>query len=388
MSVEGRVSIDVARSSHVSVRVSYTQPADVARVLEGKTRSEALAIVPALFSLCGRAQSHAARLALDAAEARTCTTDERAALQCLTEMESLRENTLRIALDWSSLLGERADPAGLKALMRLVPDLASVLLANAFPHSEAYAPRNARDAALSLVAGAEALLATMVFGESIEHWKARRDFAEVLAWATDGRTAAAQLLRRIHSQGRARAGAIRLLTLPPLDAAAVRTWLARGYGDTPLLPTGRHQQVPETTLLSRHIGDPRLTSTTGTELPDCGLWARLAARLIELSELPERMRNLIEGRLEPVAGRILGEGCAMSEVAAARGMLIHAACVEGGRIKRYRILAPTRWNFDAQGAAARAISSIAAEYQDDAQALSELMINAIDPCVAYSVRIH
>lgn len=389
MSVEGRVSIDVTRGDHASVRVSYTQPADITRVLQGKTRAEVLAIVPVVFSLCSRAQSHAARLALDTAEGRTCAPGQLAALQCLTEMESLRENTLRIALDWSSWLGERADPAGLKALMRLIPDLDSIFMANTPAHSEAVALDNARDGAHSLITRAEDLLAATVFGERPAHWQARRDLDGIRAWAADGRTTAARLLHRIHSQGRARAGAITLLPLATLDGSAVQAWLSGDPGRAALLPSSGNQQVPETTLLSRHAGDHRLG---GDHLvggrADTGLWARMAARLIELAELPGRMRDLIDGRLQPIAGRTLGEGCAMSEVMAARGLLMHAATFERGRVSRYRVLAPTRWNFDAQGAAARAVASIVSQYEDDAQTLSELMVNAIDPCVAYSVRIH
>jgi hypothetical protein len=388
MSVEGRVSIDVTRESPGAVRVSFSQPGDVSRVLEGKTRAEVLAIVPLLFSLCSRAQAHAARLALDAAEGRTCPPGQLAALQCLTEMESLRENTLRIALDWSRQLGESADTAGLKELMRLVPDLDGIFRAHTAAGSETIALDNAREEALSHITRAEDLLAAMIFGERLADWQARRDIDGVLAWAAGGRTAAARLLHRIHSQGRAQAGAISLLPLAPLDASAVQAWLCTNPGKDALLPPSAQEQVPETTLLSRHAGDPRLGETPGLDLPHTGLGARMTARLIELAELPGRMRDLIEGRLEPVAGRTLGEASAMSEVLAARGLLIHAAAVERGRISRYRVLAPTRWNFDAQGAAARAVGSIASKYQDDAQILCELMVNAIDPCVAYSVRIH
>jgi hydrogenase large subunit len=67
---------------------------------------------------------------------------------------------------------------------------------------------------------------------------------------------------------------------------------------------------------------------------------------------------------------------------------LHVAAIEGGRIKHYRVLAPTRWNFGADGAAARAVERIVAEYAQDAPILAEMMVNAIDPCVACSVRIH
>ncbi|MEW5963591.1 MAG: nickel-dependent hydrogenase large subunit [Pseudomonadota bacterium] len=386
MSFEGRVTIDVRRGEAPVVRVSFTQPGDVTRALLGKTPAEAQTIVPALYALCGKAQAHAARLALDAAEGRTPGIAELTGLQCLTDMESLRENTLRIALDWPRLLGERADPAGLKPLMRLVSDLESVLRSGDDARAGDAGKGFARDSVLRVIDAAERLLAELVFGEPLAHWQARLDADAVCAWAAQGRTPAGRLVHHIHSQGKAEAGSIFLHRLAPLDGHAVLAWLAAGSEQALPLMSGR--PVPETTLLARHAGDRRLARVTANGQSGHGLWARLTARLIELSELPAHMRDLLCGRLAPCAGRALGEATGMGEVTAARGTLMHVAAVEDGRITRYRVLAPTRWNFDADGVASRAVESIAVEHGEDAKMLAELMVNAIDPCVAYSVGVH
>lgn len=387
MSIEGRVTIDVRRGEAPAVRVSYTQPGDVARVLAGKTPVAALAIIPALFSLCGKAQSHAARLALDAAQGRTCAPENLAALQCLTEMESLRENALRIALDCPRLLGERGDPTGSRPLMRLVPELEAVLIGDGDAGRLRASADIGCERAYSVIARAEDLLSLLVFGEPLEHWRERTDADAVGAWAEEGRTASARLLHRIASQGQANAGAIALRTLLPLDDRAMRGWLSDEPDKAAFLPMADQGPVPETTLLSRHAGDCRLALAASAGPPVAGLWSRSTARLIELAELPGRMRALVEGSVAPGAGRVLGDATGMGEVMAARGTLIHAVSLEGGRIARYRVLPPTRWNFDADGVAARAVESIAAKHGDDAEYLAELMVNAIDPCVAYSVRV-
>lgn len=388
MSVEGRVSIDVRRGEIPSVRVSLTQPGDVARVLRGKTAAEALSIIPALFSVCGKAQVHAARLALDAALGRAPPVAELAAMQCLTEMESLRENALRITLDWTRLLGERVDQDGLKPLMRLVPLLAGTLLSDQAigPSGETRSVGSAR--ACSVLDEAEELLSAIVFGEPLAQWRERPDADAVRVWAAAGQTPAARLVHRIDVQGHADAGAIVLRKLAPPDDDVMRAWLCDGSDAAVLLPMAGKDPVPETTLLSRHADDRRLVGAAGDGLSHPGLWARLVSRLIELSQLPGRMRALIEGRTTPIRGRMIGNAIGVSEIMAARGMLMHVAAVQDGRIMRYRVLPPTRWNFDAQGAAARAIESIAAEHGEDAQALAEQMVTAIDPCVAHAVRIH
>ena len=388
MSVEGRVSIDVRRGNIPAVCVSLTQPGDVARVLRGKTSAEARSIIPVLFSVCGNAQAHAARLALDAAQGRAPAAAELAAMQCLTEMESLRENALRIALDWTRQLGERVDQHGLKPLMRLVPGLESVMQSGGAPRDKGSGPSYVQDRALRVIEAAEELLSAIVFGEPLAQWRERPDADAVRAWAEAGQTPAARLLHRIDAQGHADAGAIVLRRLAPPDDDVMRAWLGDGPDAAVLLPMAGKDPVPETTLLSRHADDRRLARAVGARLSHSGLWARLTARLIELSQLPGRMRGLIEGRITPIRGRMIGNAIGVSEIMAARGMLMHVAAVRDGRITRYRVLSPTRWNFDAHGAAARAIESIAAEHGEDAQALAELMVTAIDPCVAHAVRIH
>lgn len=388
MSLEGRVSIDLERGASPSVRVRFSQPNGVARILIGKTPSEAQAMIPAIYSLCGKAQAQAACLALDAAQGQTRSPGVRARLQCLTEMESLRENTLRIALDWPRVLGEETVKAGLKTLMRLVPELERVLPPDYDACGEEAVSGAVRNAALSLVSQAEELLSELVFGESVERWQVRSNRDEILSWSTEGNTPAARLLNRIYVRGHGHAGAIDLCALKPLNAHDVGEWLSGDPDCANSLPIAVDGPVPETTLLSRHGSDKRLDIAGDGDGASAGLWARLLARLIELSELPNRMRCLIEGRVQPVCGCALGGKGGMSEVNAARGALVHAASVENGRVTRYRVLAPTRWNFDAAGAAARAVGRIAAENGGDALELSELMINAIDPCVAYSVRAH
>lgn len=385
MSIEGHVSIDVALGDPPRVNVSFSQPGDVTRLLKGRTPAEALTIIPAVFALCGKAQVQAARLALDAAEGCARRRNMLAALQCLTEIESLRENSLRIARDWTDALGERPDPESLKTLMRLVTGLDGTLGIDRSALERDGPTRPGRAGALRVIDCAEAWLGVFVFGEPVSHWRRRRDFGDIVAWAELQRTGAARLLHRIQSEGHADAGAVKILGLGALESKAVLAWLA---GDASLLPSACNGlSVPETTALSRHAGDRRLGGPTDREARATGLFARLTARLIELSELPERMRDLLDERHEPTCGRVLGEGLGMSEVSAARGTLIHAASVADGRITRYRVLAPTRWNFDAEGAAARAVESIAAAHGSQAQRLSELMVTAIDPCVAYSVRV-
>lgn len=383
MSLEGRVTVDIVRGAVPAVTVAFTQPGDIDRVLKGKTPAEALQIVPAVFSLCGMAQVQAAQNALDAATGVERGREFLAARQCLTEMESLRENALRIALDWPGFVEEPVDARHAKSLMRLVPELraamSDVLAEGAAVSARAFD----RNRALAIIDSAEAILEALVFGEPIAAWRERRDASEVRAWATAETTVAARLLARISAAGWDAAGAVPVLALKAFDDEAVRRWLEEtGSGCSDNVP-GKAGDVPETTLIARHAEDSRLALCAAV-----GLWTRLTARLVELSLLPERMRAIIHNARPAERGRSLGSGVGLGEVIAARGLLAHVAVVERGRIADYRIVPPTRWNFAGNGVAARVVRQIATEHADDTPFLAELAVNAIDPCVGHSVRVN
>ena len=59
--------------------------------------------------------------------------------------------------------------------------------------------------------------------------------------------------------------------------------------------------------------------------------------------------------------------------------------LDGDRIARLRILAPTEWNFHPEGAAARALASLRGDDRNTTQIQANLLIHAIDPCVGYEL---
>ena len=59
-------------------------------------------------------------------------------------------------------------------------------------------------------------------------------------------------------------------------------------------------------------------------------------------------------------------------VETARGLLLHAVEIDGARVLSYRIIAPTEWNFHAQGAAMRGLASIAASRREGWRHIADL----------------
>ena len=117
---------------------------------------------------------------------------------------------------------------------------------------------------------------------------------------------------------------------------------------------------------------------------------RSAARLVELALLTDELRNGIvdPGTSDSVeSGPCVGPGIGISQVEAARGRLVHRAELAAGRVANYKILAPTEWNFHPKGVLAGSLLGLAAGNTADLQQRAQLLINAIDPCVGYQLRI-
>lgn len=390
MNLEGQVIIEIALDRHrPDVRVALSQPDLINRLMRGKTPSDALEIIPSIFSLCGMAQLQAAQNALNAAsDSNQPCIEQLATRQCLTDMESLRENALRVAMDWPRFLGEPIDRTHLRPLMRLLHDLQDVMCGPNVIQNVVDKSRHATQDALDVIARAESILENIIFAEPLDKWRQRHAPDLVSEWAAQSKTTAGRLLTHICISGWRDAGATRIIPLQPLSLEDVHDLLRKPASEPTPASLPQFTEAPETTLLARHVDDQRLSRPDAQMHRIAGLWQRLTARLIELAILPQRMRELIKGHTQPTRGRTAAPGIGLGEVSAARGQLAHLITLKQGRIADYRILPPTRWNFAHNGVATRALGQIVKVYSRDIEPLCEMTINAIDPCVSHKVRIH
>jgi Ni,Fe-hydrogenase I large subunit len=112
--------------------------------------------------------------------------------------------------------------------------------------------------------------------------------------------------------------------------------------------------------------------------------ARLAARVVELVALtrPDAPPS------ERVAGAVsIAPGAGLGWTETARGLLVHAVEIAAGVVRRYRIVAPTEWNFHPRGALAAGLAGGAAGSEDELRRLLSLAVESLDPCVAYRIEV-
>jgi coenzyme F420-reducing hydrogenase alpha subunit len=394
MSIEGHLEIELYRNGPLVERavIASSRSPGIARLFIGKTVQDVTQTVPLVFSICAMAQSFAATTACERALGLSDFKDVHVARQVIVLLEMAREHALRIALDWPGFLDERRAPAPgmqVKTLMKLPGQAGGAL----FDSGKAFAigsrpvlrVKVIRKLGLQLYQ----LLEEQVFDEAPDAWKKRRDVDELRSWAGQANTVAAHLVQMVLDQNWAALGAAEahfLPVVPDREMSGHIEQFSRDEFTSLALWKGR---PCETGPLSRQKGQPLIKEILRTHGP--GLLARLVARLCELATIPGQLSEALDDFPEPDALKTTRHDQArygLAQVEAARGRLVHRVLVKNGRVDDYRILAPTEWNFHPEGPAAGALTKLKTANSDDLKAQAGLLINSIDPCVGFEVRLH
>jgi hypothetical protein len=365
--LEGTLRIGlVARAGRVErVRITSTRP-DVARLLlQGRRRSEIHATLPRLFSICSHSQAAAGDLACAVAAGEPASEDVLARCRAGVSAEVVREYAWSVLLEWPRRIGEQ--PGG------------DAIVA-------ARTAQAGRSCAMLPVGADAQAIAVAVFGVGAEEWLAIRSARELDTWIEAGPTAPARFIRRVRDETAAcdgdvahREAAVPLLQGRDRILAMAEIWAAcEADAEFARRPTW-HGQPAETGALARLQSDPLVGELTRT--PAGRVFTRFVARLRELARL------LAGGELLAVGVRALPARGAAAWVENARGLLIHLVHFDDERAARYRIVAPTEWNFHPAGAMAAALVGSPAPDPETLTSRAARMAQSLDPCVACSVEI-
>ena len=363
MIAEGKLEIEIAWDGKriARVKIRSTRPAAAYRVLEGRPVEEVLRRVPLLFSVCGRAQGVAAATAVEAARGLRAGEPARLARERAIAGECLQEYCWRMLIDLPALLGEAARPGELADLRRRI-----AAADEEFKWGD-------------VATAAEELLERAVFDMSPGAWLKLRP-AALEGWIERGESPTPRLLARLR---RLRLG----------DESGLLPWLAED--DLPALaerignepnfaqrPTWQERPA-ETGALARQRAHPAIEREVAQH--GAGAAARMLARLLELAQLPEQLR---EPRASGIRSASPRPGIGIAAVETARGTLLHWVELAEGRVLRYRIVAPTEWNFHPRGAFVRGLGGCPVKSETEARGAAGLLAHALDPCVAYEVSVN
>ncbi len=351
-----------------AARVQNSRP-QAARLLVGRPVEEAMALVPALFSLCGKAQALTAQAALAAARG-TAAPDEaaRIAAERAIAAEAAQEHLWRLMLDWPALFDHEPRRGRFAELHRQLARVAG---------NGADTARDIGGQILDLVA------AELLAG----FFTVAREPSSLMEFANRA--------RRGGTVGAALADLLEMGThAPPRGMAALLPWQSAtewaaalgGVPDEAFCSAPTWQGAPaETGALARHRSSMlvRLLVERGHPVA-----ARLFAEVVDLSDWASRLRHPLAEDMPPVLDAApLGEAAGLACCETARGVLIHALRLDGDTIAEYAIVAPTEWNFHPAGAFALEGSGWQAPDLDTARRHLTALVLGLNPCVPFEVRL-
>ncbi len=389
MTPEGRITIDIFPGDGVA-KIASTRPLTITRQFSGCRPEEVIRNVSLLFATCRAAQSIASAEAFENALGLAPPETTKKARALLVLAETAREHALRILMDWPQFLRAPEEPQAprLQRLMHIDRDLRRSLAERAGAIRINGACAIEKDGAKLAIATLKAFLEQAIFAEDLECWQAKSSLQDLQQWIRSGRTLAQRLLHQLLDDGLLAAGAAPVSRLPQLQPAALAERLFADDAAQFVAKPDWGGLPRETSPLTRSADHPLVDALKNNE--GFGLVARLVACLSELSRIPAQMLDILdtleETRSEEQPCR--GDGIGIGQVEAARGRLVHAVEMAGDTVSRYRILAPTEWNFHPEGAAAQGLAKIAATGGEDLVTLARLFVTAVDPCVGADVRVH
>lgn len=353
----------------------------------GRTVAETATLLPMLFSICGKAQAAACATALERAARVQPNQMRSVARRRAVAVETIREHLWRMLLDWPRVLGEAPD----RTAMATVLAACKRLLGMIDPNGRLFLPDIAGtvEDRVGIVPSEDldALLDISVFGMSGADWLDQVcDEAMFRRWAQVTETVAARLMRSVIDRKDADLGRSSAPPLPDLADHELNACLQGPAGLEFLANPTWKGQPHETSPFARQSALPLLVSLKRRFGP--GILSRLTSQLLEVASLAAAMHSPLERWAHaPNERDKLETGLGFGRADAARGLLVHRVALDGDRIRDYRILAPTEWNFHPRGVVAEALSNLPPADEAVLRRRAELIIMATDPCVAYDLVI-
>jgi hypothetical protein len=338
-----------------TVDIASTRAPLPARLTQGLPVADVERTIPLLFSICARAQGAAANAALAAARGLEPDPEQLAQRRRDVRREAVVELVTRLLIDWPKALGATPDIAAVARIRQAPPELQLDVC--------------------------RAVSEQRVLGIDAARWLDTMTADALKRWMTEGSTLPARMLRQLQEEvpelGDSDVEVMpdtsaevlsRIVPAPNECAGFSRTphWQGKPVETGPLARQGRHPLIAA--FVARH------GNTVG---------ARFVAQLVELAT------GLTEGpsREDVVRQHTVAPGVGLGLAETARGLLLHQAQVSEGCVDRYRIVAPTEWNFHPDGALTRGLVGRPVRDATDTRRRAALLVQALDPCVACTIEV-
>lgn len=380
MSIAGELNITLNTSDDNKIRcqISSSRPLQASHVFTGKNINETLTMIPLLFNICSKAQAVTAVRAIESAQKTPATAQIESTREALIALESLREQALRIAMDWPTFISRAPESPllshialGITQIMKLLEP--SQVLGYPAPTSKMHSITKEQSLQWKIFSKT---LSNGIFGTSSTKWL-ESDLDE---WASQQQTQAAIFIHWLNQQTWKNSGESNITHLPTIDDnALLKVLLAEQHQFTS--QPDWEKQCHELSWFSRKQQDEESNKL----LKGNGIFSRMVARLIEVADLMSMLDKFFIHHEALAAPKSSAIGLAHSH--AARGRLSHYIKIENNTVKKLLILAPTEWNFHPQGVTQDSLCNLQADRETELRQQAELLIHAVDPCVGYTLNV-
>jgi coenzyme F420-reducing hydrogenase alpha subunit len=333
MQTEGsiRVVLTVSDGRVADVALQSSRQDVSQGLFRGRRPEDVVNTIGGVFSLCGIAQTIAARQAIEASQGVTASATTRSARDMLRLSEMVTQTVLRLCLHWPTAVGPLPDPEPVKAAMAFQSLLGKVY-------------RGA------------------LTGEPVQvsqtDTQSLAEMANGLRQRIEKLTSADGMLRDIHHR---------------IEAAGWQSFGALG-----------ENAAPEQGAFSRRWDDSAVADVVSEHGP--GLLARFQASVEDLQCLIEEMLGIWSQGIDAIPAALMTakDGSGQAQVETVRGRLKHQVVIADGLIATYAIDAPTEANFERGGVAEAGLLGADAT---DIETTARLHVLAIDPCVEFDVEV-
>ena len=387
MPIEGEIKINVvARFAKVeSVSIVSSRPLYITKLFTGKSISNVADIIDKLYQICNTAHRFAFLRLLDESAVINLSQNEILAYQLLLDLEIIREHCFSIASKWSQDADNSVDTNIINSLATL-KEISATLFANSDPLSLENKKLQEFNRIDKLILKLEKQLKVLLLGSQSKSISEFADFDNFNAWLQTCESRSATFLNYLQQHQLNKLGNVETFHLPDLDTKYISALL---NNDEFIQRPSYRNIICETTPYSRQSGHPLIKQLVN--IHGNGLFTRAVAQLLEALELLSGVKyNYTNIKSETISYSIqspIDESSALVQLEAARGRLIHQLNIQDKQINSYQILAPTEWNFHPEGVLNNMIKSLSFTDKEDLINKIKLLVNAIDPCVGYSVEM-
>ncbi|MBT3206003.1 MAG: hypothetical protein HOM14_08740 [Gammaproteobacteria bacterium] len=388
--IEGQIEIDLYphEKSGSRVEIHSSRPVNVSKVMIGKNIENALSLIPLIYNICSVAQARTSLKAIQQNLNLEIHPVMETARDMLVLAESAREHLFRIFVDWPKLFAMNTEVTVPPSSAQKLNEFKQALFKDGKAFSLDSKLRSEITRLQTLIKELEQDLQQKVFGVPCNSWLTINDLDGLNHWITECDSIAARSVSFIINNNWSSEGFSDCLHLPELNPEELIKRFNANNAEEFIAQPDWKGCLYETTSLTRQQQHP-LVQQLILQFNNT-LITRWVARLIELASIPQQLQNLLD-QLEtvnniPQLKAASTTGLAQTE--AARGRLIHHVQIQQQKISNYQILAPTEWNFHPQGLIAKSLTNLTPKHPEQLDQLARLVINAIDPCVGYSLRIH